>query len=73
VYLDNLAFLKLYKVFVRVHFEFSASVWFPWTWELVDECEAVQRRSTRMLVGMDGLSYVKTQSFEVAIIDFSKY
>ena len=56
-YLDNLAFLQLYKVFVRVHLEFSASVWSPWTWDLVEECEAVQRRSTRMLMGMDGLSY----------------
>jgi len=42
---------------MRVHLEFSASVWSPWTWELVEECEAVQRRSTRMLMGMDGLSY----------------
>ena len=56
-FLNAKAFLPLYKALVRSHLEYGNSVWCPYKMKYIDSIEQVQRRATKMLPGMDNLSY----------------
>ena len=56
-YLDLNTFCLLYKSMVRHHLETSVPVWCPATERDIDLMEGVQRRATKMLPGMESLSY----------------
>ena len=49
--------LQLYKVLVRPHLEYCAQFWSPYLRKDVVALEAVQRRFTRLIPEMRGLSY----------------
>ncbi len=50
-------FNMLYKSMVRPHLEYGNAVWHPYKVKDVERIESVQRRATRMIPGMTGLSY----------------
>jgi len=47
----------LYKSFVRPHLEYAAPVWCPYKHSQIDALENVQRRATRCIPSLKGLSY----------------
>ena len=49
--------LKLYKSLVRPHLEYAIQAWRPYKQKDIDSMEKVQRRATRMMEGLGGLSY----------------
>jgi len=49
--------LSLYKTLVRPHVEYCASAWSPYYKKDKELFEKVQRRFTKMIVNMDGISY----------------
>ena len=49
--------LKLYKTLVRTHLEYCVQFWSPYYRKDIIKRERVQKRFTRMLPGLDGLSY----------------
>ena len=49
--------LQLYRTFVRLHLEYSVQFWSPYYQKDVEALERVQKRFTRMLAGMGGISY----------------
>ena len=51
------ALLKLYKTLVRPHLEYCVQFWSPYYRKDIIKLERVQKRFTRMLPGLDGLSY----------------
>ena len=56
-FLDQNNFIPLYKSLVRTHLDYAASVWSPSQQHLIDELEQVQRRATKLLPGLNKLSY----------------
>ena len=42
---------------IRSHLEYAAPVWSPYTWKLVEELEQVQRRATKRVPSLAGLTY----------------
>ena len=56
-YLNKEVFLDLYKSLVRPHVEYSSVVWCPCTIRDRKLIEGIQRRATKMLPGMQNLSY----------------
>ena len=49
--------LQLYRTLVRPHLGYSVPFWSPHYQEDVEALERVQKRFTRMLPGMEGISY----------------
>ena len=49
--------LKLYKTLVRPHLEYCVQFWSPYYRKDTIKLERAQKRLTRMLLGLDGLSY----------------
>ena len=58
-FLDAKMFKLLYKGLARPHVETSVAVWNPYTAELRDDIEGVQRRATRMVPGLKELTYAE--------------
>ena len=56
-YLDEKTFLLLYKSLVRPHLEYCNQIWRPYLRKHIAAIENVQRRATRMIPGMSGLTY----------------
>ena len=50
-------FIKLYKSIIRPHLEYADIVWAPTTKEYQDKLEKFQRRATRIVPSLSGLSY----------------
>ena len=49
--------LQLYRTLVRPHLEYSVQFWAPHYQKDVEALRRVQKRFTRMLPGMEGISY----------------
>ena len=56
-FLDEQTLLLLYKALVRPHLEYANSVWCPYKVKHIMAIENVQRRATRMIHALKGLSY----------------
>ncbi len=56
-YLNEESFIPLYKSLVRTHLDFASTVWSPYKAKHIEQLEAVQRRITKQLPGMQNLSY----------------
>ena len=49
--------LLLYSTLVKTHFEFCIWMWSPWYKRVVDLLEHIQRRTTKMIHGVEHLPY----------------
>ena len=56
-YLHKESFLPLYKALVRSNLEYANTVWSPYKLKYSDAIEKVQKRATRSLPELKGLSY----------------
>ena len=56
-YRDRKIFINLYKKYVRVHLEFCAPAWSPWTQKDKDILEKVQQRAVKMVSGLSSNTY----------------
>ena len=56
-FLDHQNFVLLYKALVRSHMDYATAVWSPYKVKLIQQIEGVQRRATKMLPGMQNLTY----------------
>lgn len=56
-YLDETNFKYLFKALVRPHLEYAATVWNPHGKQEIEDLENVQRRATRQLPSLKGMSY----------------
>lgn len=55
---ESLLWKKLYTTYVRPHLEFAVSVWNPYRKADISTLEKVQRRATKVISGIRGMSYV---------------
>lgn len=56
-YIDKEAFLILYKTFIRPHLEFCVQAWSPYYKKDIAHLERVQRRATKLVIGLYNKSY----------------
>ena len=61
--------LNLYKTLVRPHVEYCVSAWSPYYRKDKELLEKVQRRFTKMIKGMKGISYEEREITEVEFVD----
>ena len=55
--IDKEGFLVLFKSIVRPILEYGSSIWYPYLKKHEKKIETIQRRATRMIRGLDNLSY----------------
>ena len=58
-FLDEQCFKLLFQALVRPHLEYAAAVWSPHYQRDIDAIENVQRRATRLIPSLKGLTYVE--------------
>ena len=72
-YLDHLSIKILYKSLIRPHLEYATVIWSPQSKRMKDAIEQVQRRATRLVVGMDKLSYSqRLRKLELPTLEFRR-
>ena len=57
IYLDEDAFVMLYKSLVRSHLKYANSVWNPHRLGLIKDLEKVQMRATKLVITIKNLTY----------------
>ena len=57
IYLDEDAFVMLYKSLVRSHLRYSNSVWNPHRLGLIKDLEKVQMRATKLVISIKNFTY----------------
>jgi len=57
IYLDEDAFVMLYKSLVRSHLEYVNSLWNPHRLGLIKDLEIVQMRETKLVICIKNLTY----------------
>ena len=57
IYLDEDAFVMLYKSLIRSHLEYANSVWNPHRLGLIKDLEKVQMRATKLVIAIKNLTY----------------
>jgi len=58
-YMDKSLFLILYKALIRSHLDYGNLIYYPTTKKCKQLVENVQRRATRLVPALKGLSYVE--------------
>ena len=58
IYLDENAFVMLYKSLVRSHLECANSVWNPHRLGLIKDLEKVQMRATKLVISIKNITYM---------------
>jgi len=53
IYLDEDAFVMLYKSLLRSHLEYANSVWNPHRLGLIKDLEKVQMRATKLVISIN--------------------
>lgn len=54
---DKEIMMKLYQTYILPHLDYGAVVWAPYLKKDINKIETIQRKYTRMIKGMKGLSY----------------
>ena len=74
VYLDKNTFKQLFVSIVRPHLEYGAPIWNPHSKKLITLVENVQRRATKLLPGMENLSYKeRLKSLDLPTLQYRRY
>ena len=60
--LDIPTFRILYKSFVRSHLEYSIQAWSPYLRKDIDVLEKIQRRATKLVIGLKNVPYYLTKN-----------
>jgi hypothetical protein len=55
--LDKSLFLKIYKIYIRPILEYASPVWDPYYAKDIQLIERVQKRATRLVIGLKNLTY----------------
>ena len=61
IYLDEDAFVMLYKSLVRFYLEYANSVWNPHRLGLIKDLEKVQMRATKLVISIKNFTYKDRQ------------